>query len=172
MNLDTYFNNVHLCSLDLVYRSLLENEAVRWNESRYSKPKLRYYNMFKSDFEREDYLNLNISKRQRSIFSQFRAGILPLNVETGRFRNIDLSERLCNLCPLSEVEDEYHFLCICPKYSDLRQHLFAKAREREPEFFNFDCLDKFVFLLSNMQHQVILFLDKAYSRRCANVFIS
>ena len=171
IDLGNHFDNAYMCSLDLAYSSLIQNETHRWNESRYSKPKLRYYNMFKPSFEQEEYFNMNISKRQRSLFSQFRAGILPLNVETGRFRNIDLPDRVCTLCPLSEVEDEYHFLCICPTYSDLREILFAHASDSHTDFPNLDCIDKFVFLLSNMQYEVILFIERAYSRRCDKLFV-
>ena len=171
IDLGHYFDNMHVCNLDLAYRSLLENETCRWNESRYSKPKLRYYNMFKASFEQEDYFNMTISKRQRSLFSQFRAGILPLNVEIGRFRNIDLSDRVCTLCQSSEVEDEYHFLCTCQCYSDIRQPLFSLASEHFSDFAGLDCIEKFVFLIENMQYHVIKFLDKAYSRRCAKLFV-
>ena len=31
----------------------------------------------------------------------------------GRHHNIDVSDRVCKLCNLREVEDEYHFLLIC-----------------------------------------------------------
>ena len=114
---------------------------------------------------------MNISKRQRSLFSQFRAGILPLNVETGRFRNIDLSERLCTLCQSHEVEDEYHFLCSCQSYMDIRQCLFSRANEQYSDFSSLDDIDKFVFLLNNLQYHVIIFIDKAYSRRCEKLFM-
>ena len=39
--------------------------------------------------------------------------ILPLRIETGRFRNLPVEQRICELCELDMVEDEVHFLCTC-----------------------------------------------------------
>ena len=36
-----------------MYYILKSIERDAWNSRRYSKPKLRYYNMYKSDFEQE-----------------------------------------------------------------------------------------------------------------------
>ena len=50
-----------------------------------------------------------------------RFGILPLNIETGRFRNQPIEQRICNLCELNEIEDELHFLFKCTLYNDCRK---------------------------------------------------
>ena len=78
--------------------------------------------MFKSELLPEEYLNLHIKKYQRSLSAQFRAGILSLHVETGRFRNLPLEQRLCVFCDKSEVEHEYNFLCQCAVYRDHRKN--------------------------------------------------
>ena len=65
----------------------------------------------------------NIPKYHRSLFAQFRAGILTLNIETGRYRNVSLPDRFCTLCDDSEVEDEIHFLCVCKFYSEYRSDM-------------------------------------------------
>ena len=84
-------------------------EQSKWNIARFEMPKLRYYNLYKSYFETEEYVYINISKRLRSVLAQFRAGILPLEVELGRYSGKPLKERLCSFCTLQKVEDEYHF---------------------------------------------------------------
>ena len=80
------FNEILTHDPESAYQILKENEVASWEVRRYSKPKLRYYNMYKYDYTQEDYryLNLNIPKYHRSIFAQFRAGTLPLQVEVGR----------------------------------------------------------------------------------------
>ena len=45
-----------------------------------------------------------LSRSQRSLVAQLRAGILPLAIEVGRFKNIPEENRLCELCDLGEVE--------------------------------------------------------------------
>ena len=108
---------------------------------------------------------MNISKYQRSLYAQFRIGILPLEIEVGRFHNIELNLRLCKLCNLDVVEDEIHFLCDCPKYSEYRNTLFQIAIISLPTFMNTDSLDKFVYLIANHERAVIDFVYKAFRLR-------
>ena len=86
-------------------------------------PKLRTYIMFKYIFEPVTYIIKCMSRRLRSRMSQFRTGILPLEIETGRYvpifdrnlrknRNRTANERLCKLCRLNDIENEYHFLFV------------------------------------------------------------
>ena len=62
-----------------------------------------------------------------SFFCQFRSGILPLAIETGRYRNVPTDERLYEICNLNLVEDEIHFLCFCPRYQELRAELYQNV---------------------------------------------
>ena len=81
-----------------------------------------------------------MSKHTRSLMAQFLilTGILPLKIETGRFKKIrDTSsgklrclisqERICEMCTLNEPEDEIHFLCSCTLYISFRKPLFDEA---------------------------------------------
>ena len=74
-----------------------------------SMPKLRTYILHKNRYETETYVKMFMSRKQRSLLAQTRAGILPLKVETGRFRNIKdpltgnmrrmkIEERTCDIC--------------------------------------------------------------------------
>ena len=125
---------------------------------------MRYYNLYKSDKDIEEYVKLPVQKYHRSLFAQFRFGILPLQIEVGRFRNMQLNERICPICS-SAVEDEIHFLCQCPLYNHLRNPLFNSARAEEPTFSHMDVLDKFVYLMSNHQRNVMKYLAKAVPLR-------
>ena len=48
-------------------------------------PKLRTYVLFKLSFETEKYLTINLTRSEGSVMAQFRCGVLPLSIETGRF---------------------------------------------------------------------------------------
>jgi hypothetical protein len=48
-------------------------------------------------------------KYLRSILAQFRCGILPLRIETGRYHGEPVKERICSLCSENNVEDKIHF---------------------------------------------------------------
>ena len=68
-----------------------------WSNTVGYKPKLRNYVKFKQNINVEDYVISNISRYQRSLLAQLRMGILPLNIETGRYIRKELNERLCLL---------------------------------------------------------------------------
>ena len=53
--------------------------------------------------------------------ARFLCGILPLQVETGRFSNVKKELRLCKVCFGDAVEDELHFFLHCPKLEDARE---------------------------------------------------
>ena len=62
------------------------------------KTKLRLYKLFKRNIETEKYLMANLSRHERSLIAKLRTGMLPLAIETGRFRKIPPEDRLCILC--------------------------------------------------------------------------
>ena len=69
-----------------------------------------------------------MSREQRCILAQFRSGTLALKIETGRWQNLPIPERVCSASVEDAVEDEFHFLCIFGnKYKDIRESLYNKA---------------------------------------------
>ena len=90
------------------------------------KPKLRTYIKYKTLFGTEEYAKCLMSRKQRCILAQFRSGTLPLKIETGRWQNLPIPERVCLVCAEDAVEDEFLFLCICTKYKDIRESCIAK----------------------------------------------
>ena len=71
----------------------------------------------------EKYCINYTSRAKRSVFAQFRCGILPLNIEVGRFRGLSVNERICIFCNQNAVETEAHFLLKCPFYDVIRNSL-------------------------------------------------
>ncbi len=115
LELNDAFEN--LCPIDMdLFRTKLNDYAVeKWKISVLSKPKLRTYRLFKTDLAPEPYVDCCMSRYKRSIFAKFRCGILPLQLEIGRFRGQAEHERICQLCG-NDVESEIHFLFECPMY--------------------------------------------------------
>ena len=93
--------------------------------------KLRTYRVFKTEFKCEDYVKLNVKKCKRSVLCQFRTGILPLRVETGRYVGEPADQRYCTLCTpdVPMAEDERHFLFNCTIYNNLREKLLYLLTE-------------------------------------------
>ena len=111
-----YYHSMSVCDLEICYKLLFENYWKKWKED--IKPKLRTYCLLNENFGTENYVKLNMSRSQRSLIAQIRCGILPLHIETGRFRGIDAKYRICHFC--DDVEDELHFLFSCKQYQNER----------------------------------------------------
>ncbi len=72
-----------------------ELDEYQWLQSLTTKPKLRTYMEYKQTFGTEEYVKycLSYSRKRRSLIAQTRIDILPLHIETGRFRNVKLENR-------------------------------------------------------------------------------
>ena len=90
----------------------------------------------------------------------------------GRFHNVPLEKRLCQLCNSKEIEDEQHFLCVCPIYNDYRKILFDSANILSNEFCNLSIIDKFTFVMKYCQKNVIKYVNSSWNKRKGILFVS
>ena len=63
------------------------------------------------------------------------------------------------------MEDEVHFLTNCSLYDTYRVVMYEQACRINPEFPLYDNLDKFVFLVNNMQLETLKYVYKACQLR-------
>ena len=119
--------------------------------------KLRTYRLFKSHYEVEEYCKLFLLVRHRSAFAKFRCGVAPIKIETGRYENLDVNQRLCPFC--SSFEDEMHVILHCETYRDLRNNLFSNANSLLPNC-NFN-------VLNDIEKMKLLFRHPSLIRLCA-----
>ena len=123
-NMSNSFGSFTPISTEFVKNVLSQKNVTLWKENIKDVSKLRTYRIFKEDFKTESYLFKVSNRQHRSILSQFRCGILPLKVETGRFIGIPPELRLCLFCTEDIIEDETHFLLHCCKYREIRESYF------------------------------------------------
>jgi hypothetical protein len=71
--------------------------------------KLRTYRSFKFENDLERYVSMFLIKPHRSNLAQFRLGVFPITIETGRYLREKLEERICVICNTNNIEDEKHF---------------------------------------------------------------
>ena len=95
------------------------------------------------------------------MLAQIRLGILPICIETGRFRNLDVNERICEVCNIDLVEDEFHFICVCNAYCEYREILFDKVENSE----NMSLEELFVYVMKCKPFEVSEYVEKAWSKR-------
>ena len=111
-------NTIKQRRLDHYYQSWYSNTCI--NNSR--RPNT--YFIFKHTFNLEPYLDNNTNKRFRITLSRFRLSSLKLEIERGRYHNIDRENTICEICNLKAIANEYHFVLVCPLYIDIRKKVF------------------------------------------------
>ncbi len=126
--------------------------VIRPRRANGSGNKLRVYCKFKKDFHPEQYILASLPRSNRSALTQFRCGVAPIRIETGRYVNLEVNQRVCFNCN-DCVEDECHVLLHCPLYTEVRRTLLCKCIETCNEFNTLDDVGKVCFILSS--HKVM-----------------
>ena len=105
LDLGICYESVSMCDFNSVQNKIHSLGVRNWEEEIIIKPKLKTYITFINTFGTESFITNNISRRKRSLRRRFRSGILPIHVETGRFRNLPVDIRVCEICRNGKVED-------------------------------------------------------------------
>ena len=147
-DLHCYIVNKEVIPLSIAINKITLFENNKWNTSMQLKPKLRTYITFKTIYATEMYVKSLFSKAKRSILCQLRCGVLPLAIETGRYANTPVDQRLCRLCNLNQIEDESHFVCQCTLYKRMRTELYLHISSIYPT--------NFILLTPNEQLKVLM----------------
>ena len=104
-----------------------------------------------------DWVENIVEKRENVSFhyplSRLRLSSHKLLIETGRYANRSLgrNERKCTIC---DLEDEYHFVLVCPVYADLRKKYMKKY------FYKKRSVHKFIELMSTKNNSILKNLSK------------
>ncbi len=106
------------------------------------------YITFKDNDCTEKYVKECLHRKEISLLAQIRFGILSLHIETGRFRSLNLDERICIICNSQHIEDEFHFIVSCNAYIEIRQVLYNFITSKIEEFTFM--IEKNLFISWNM----------------------
>ena len=116
-----------------------------FSEIHRGESKLRTYAKLKTKIGLENYL-LNLSNiEDRISLTKIRLSNHKLNIEVGRHGKIPKNERYCPFCP-TLIEDEMHFLLLCPAYSTNRAELLDEVNRGMQQM---DQESLFAFLMTN-----------------------
>ena len=133
-------------NIDIPFQSIRQRIIDVYQQSWYAEinnsNRLQSYSIFKHNFELEKYLTSNIEQKYKVALTRFRTSSHSLQIETGRYENLPREQRICQMCNMKKIEDEFHFLLVCPYYRDLRQKYF------KPYFCHWPTLKKFETILS------------------------
>lgn len=78
------------------------------------------------------YLRRAVNYVFKPLICKYRIHAHCLQIETGRFYNVNRNERYCTMCNDRLIEDEYHFILICRKYEDIRKRYIKQYYWRNP----------------------------------------
>ena len=101
----------------------------------------------------ETYL---ISVRQRKYciwLTKLRLGALNINGNTDRYKNIPYEARICSLCTMNKIEDEYNHCVECPKFDKIR-------KKKLPDWFNNCSRECFMYVIKKKKSKLMSSLAK------------
>lgn len=135
-------------------QTLHDQYLQSWFADLRNSSKLSTYREIKTIFESEMYLKCINNVQHRYALSRFRCSAHHLNIEEGRYINLERNKRLCNKCNMNCLESEYHFLMVCPFYRDLRAECLPRY------YCSWPTHRKFINILTSKQTGVLRKLAK------------
>ena len=85
-------------------------------------PKCHLYRYIFDNNVLQFYLDHPVNYMYKPYICKMYISVHNLNIETGRFYDLDGHERVCSMCSLNVVEDEYHHILRCEAYIDVRRN--------------------------------------------------
>ena len=159
------YHRVEQIDLNSVKLNILEREKTKWINEVVKFSKLDLSRKIKQSFGPEMYVKLNMDRYDKSLLSQFRYGILPLEIETGRYRGVERENRVCTLCNEGVIEDQIHFALRCPIYNDLRNDFYNICMERIPNWVNLTDIDRIATLFDHHPRMFGKYIKKIFLHR-------
>lgn len=140
--------------LSLIKQRIFDHYYQTWYTDINNSNRLITYARYKHEFNCENYLDFIANNKYKVAFTRFRLSSHDLQIERGRYENIARNERICKCCNMSKIENEYHFLLVCPLYAELRRNFF------KPYFCHWPNMNKFDNLMMSKSKQAILNVAK------------
>ena len=136
-------------------RRVIDTFIQEWTATLERSPVLFNYKNFKLNFGYESYLDI-LPRKYRYYFCRLRLSVHPLRIQTGRYNrnNTPRDQRYCLCCNTFDIEDEYHFICVCSCFNSLRMQYLKKCYYVRPSVF------KFIDLLSTQNKSILIKLSK------------
>jgi hypothetical protein len=130
-------------NLQTIKIRILDSYKQSWYSNLNNSNRLSFYSIYKHNFDYEGYLDFISDNKYRISLTKFRLSSHNLIIESGRYDNIPRDERLCKACNMNAIETEYHFLLVCPTYTNLRKQYF------KPYFCRWPTIQKFETIMSS-----------------------
>ncbi len=143
----------YVYDLEPIQAKFLKQCRMEWRSAAEKMPKLDTYNVVKDFTETAILVRSNLPRNERSLVARLLCGILPLEIETGRYKdknkNKDKTERkqrYCKVCESKSVEDEVHFVFCCTALESIRKAKLEPILLKDRETHRLNNNDKLQWL--------------------------
>ena len=106
----------------LVKCRLMDQFKQNWCMNIFELPKALNYRIYKVSHNFENYLTCLPADLRRA-YSHFRCMNHKLPIEKGRFWGVSRDDRICDLCNMGNLGDEFHYIFECSFFSTERKKL-------------------------------------------------
>ena len=132
-NIDNDLEDDVIVDLDVLRARLLRSNKTSWLLEAHSQTKLRTFVQIYNELEPKAIIQANLPCNHRSLLSKLKLGVLPLAIETGRWKDTPLELRTWKVCDKGFLEDEFHFLLHCDAYVQTQTEFFAELENQSGE---------------------------------------
>ena len=163
----TYPNSVNKKKfLPIFKRRLIDNFINETRRNLEASSSMSLYKEINQNFELSPYLTKIVNRKHRNALAKLRLSSHNLKIESGRHTStrarIARENRKCIICNSNDIEDEFHFVLICPVFNDIRRIYMKRYYTKNPSMF------KFLQLLNSGGKQLnnlALYVTKAFKLR-------
>ena len=131
--------NIHVNAFITSFKNrVIDTFKQDWQSTLDNSTMLDTYRQFKTSFEYEEYLDL-LPRSLRFYFCRLRMSVHNLRIQTDRYarNNVPRNERYCLCCNSRDIEDEFHFICICPCFMEIRRKYLDRRYYVNPSVYKY-----------------------------------
>ena len=137
-----------------------------------SMKKLCTYRHFKKTYVQEQYLREVENPFHRRMLTRFRISAHNLYIECGRYKKVKREDRVCKLCDMNVVENEYHFFMQCSFYNNLREFYIKEMVLQYNDAYSWDAFLYIMQLSDNINvNKVASFIYEAMEKQKTHMYL-
>jgi hypothetical protein len=95
----------------------------------------------------QTYLTKPIPELYKKCIIKMRLSSHNLAIEQGRYYNVNRNNRNCKFC-IDDIEDEMHFILLCPMYTNLRYNLIKPYYWNKTKHIQNITQSKYIYIIS------------------------
>ena len=131
-----WFKNTIKLRLNAIYN-------LKWSASVFNNSTCLNYRAMTESKHLQNYL-LYLPSQYMYAFCKFKCANHRMPIVSGRYANIDVDHRKCDLCDLNQIGDEFHYLFNCPFFREDRVRYMKRFFYISPNMYKMTQLFNYV----------------------------